>query len=172
MLDPIETGGYLRNTTTLQDNGSTRCRTYGQYLGNRYKDFPNIVWQHGNDYDYPILTASGDQYTTAIALGIKDYDTSHIHTIELGAPSGSLDDPNWASIVSVDAAYTWSPTYAQVLTNYNRASFAPVFTVRGHYQEAELEGWPRDARERGIGHALLYRDTRDDWTMLSGATEV
>ena len=47
MLDPIETGGWL---TTMLANGTTNCRAYGQYLGNRYKNFPNIIWSSGNDF--------------------------------------------------------------------------------------------------------------------------
>ena len=169
-LDPLDTGSYYRpeGTPTMQDNGAAKCRVYGQDLGKRYKNFPNIVWQHGNDYDYPTLTADGDQYTTAIALGIKDVDANHLHTIELGAPSGSLDDPNWTSIVSLDAAYTWSPTYAQVLTNYNRANFAPVFTVEDHY-EGEAIGYPPEANNVDLGTPLVNRK-QDYWTVLSGAT--
>jgi hypothetical protein len=169
-LDPLDTGSYYRSegTPTMQDNGPIKCRAYGNYLGKRYKSFPNIVWQHGNDYDYPILTADGDQYTTAIALGIKDYDTKHIHTIELGAPSGSLNDPNWASIVSLDAAYTWSPTYAEVLTEYNRSSFLPVFVVEDHYEDEKV-GWPPQDQNSDLGTPLVNR-RQDYWTMTCGAT--
>ena len=31
-------------------NGVDKVRAYGQYLGRRYEDFPNIIWMHGNDY--------------------------------------------------------------------------------------------------------------------------
>ena len=47
LLDPAETGGWL---TCLLHNGATACRAYGQYLGNRYKSFTNIVWLSGNDF--------------------------------------------------------------------------------------------------------------------------
>ncbi len=67
MLDPIETGGWL---TTMLANGTTRCRTYGQYLGNRYKNFPNIIWISGNDFQN-WSTATNDAVVTAVALGIR-----------------------------------------------------------------------------------------------------
>ena len=47
MLDPCEHNGWL---TTMLDNGAINCRAYGQYLGNRYKNFPNIIWMSGNDF--------------------------------------------------------------------------------------------------------------------------
>ena len=31
-----------------------------------------------------------------------------------------LDDPNWAPIISLNATYSYYPTYAQVLADYNR----------------------------------------------------
>ena len=34
---------------TLKANGLEKAATFGQYLGNRYKDFPNIIWMYGNE---------------------------------------------------------------------------------------------------------------------------
>jgi len=93
MLDPAETGGWLG---AMRQNGVQACRNYGRYLGNRYRDFDNLIWFNGNDYQNWSDPAN-DAVVTAVALGIKDNDTRHIHTIELNyLSSGSLDDPNWA----------------------------------------------------------------------------
>src|SRR5579871_2306719 len=107
ILDPIETGGWLN---TMYDNGVTNSRAYGQYLGNRYQNFNNIIWMNGNDYtDWTATNA--DVVVQAVALGIQDEDTHHIQTIELGYPtSGSLDDSAWAPIIALNASYTYYPT--------------------------------------------------------------
>src|SRR4029079_3575840 len=47
LLDPCETGSFL---SVMLANGTNRCRAYGQFLGNRYKNFPNIIWMSGNDF--------------------------------------------------------------------------------------------------------------------------
>ncbi|MGB9404052.1 MAG: DUF4038 domain-containing protein, partial [Candidatus Acidiferrales bacterium] len=47
VLDPIETGGWL---TTLENNGTAKAFNYGAFIGNRYKNSPNILWQSGNDF--------------------------------------------------------------------------------------------------------------------------
>src|SRR5262245_38450614 len=47
LLDPIETISWL---DVLRSNGETKAFEYGKYLGNRYKDFRNIIWMHGNDF--------------------------------------------------------------------------------------------------------------------------
>ncbi len=34
-------------------NGDVKLRQFGRYLGQRYKDFDNIIWLHGGDYNPP-----------------------------------------------------------------------------------------------------------------------
>jgi hypothetical protein len=159
MLDPIETGGWL---TTMLANGTTNCRAYGQYLGNRYKNFPNIIWSSGNDFQN-WSNAANDAVVLAVASGIKDYDPNHLQTIELQFYiSSSLDDPNWAPIIGLNAAYTYSPTYAEVLHAYNQSSTMPVFMVEANY---EYETNP--ITDGGSTRILRMQEY---WTMLSGAT--
>jgi chitodextrinase len=155
LLDPIETGGWLG---VLRNNGVAKARAYGQYVGNRYKRFDNIIWFNGNDFQ-TWRNPDDDALVQAVALGIKDADARHVHTVELEFfVSGSLDDPAWAPIIGLDAAYTYYPTYAQVLTEYNRSSFKPVFMVEANYE------FERDY----IGPSTLRR--QEYWTALSGAT--
>lgn len=166
-LGPLDTGSYYRpeGSPTMQDNGVQGCRAFGQYLGDRYKNFPNIVWQHGGDYSDEFWE-DGDPYVTAVALGIKDSDPNHIHTIELISTTGSLDNPNWIPIVKLNGAYTWRPTYTQVLTEYNRVDVLPVFVIEDHYED-EILGSPPENVE--LGTPLVNR-RQSYWTMTCGAT--
>jgi hypothetical protein len=167
-LDPIETGGWLPayggGNAVMPHNGPTACRAYGQYLGNRYRTFPNIIWMSGNDYQVWNDGVS-DPLVTAVALGIKDNDPNHIQTVELDYPtSGSLDDPNWAPIISLNASYTHHATYAQVLNDYNRPNFQPVFMVEANY---EFEHYSSYATEDTTPLSLRKQEY---WSDLSGAT--
>ena len=158
-LDPIETGGWL---DVLRKNGIAKDRAYGQFLGNRYKKFRNIVWMSGNDYQTWSKT-SDDEVVLAVARGIRSVDP-HIQTIELNySSSGSLDDSRWRSVIKLDAAYTYYPTYAQVLKEYNRKSFLPVFMVEAGYEFEQnnpsySKGDPTNLRRQ------------EYWSVLSGAT--
>ena len=99
-----------------------QCRTYGQYLGNRYKNFPNIIWISGNDFQ-DWSNPNDDAVVTAVALGIKSVDTNHLQTVELNYTlSSSLDDTNWAPIIGLNGAYTYSPTYDEVLHAYRQST--------------------------------------------------
>lgn len=156
-LDPIETGGWLG---TLRSNGATKDYNYGVYLGNRYKNFPNIVWLNGNDFQ-TWMNPSDDAVVSAVDRGIKSVDGSHLQTVELNYyTSGSLDDPTWGSIIGLDSAYSYYPTYAQVLKEYNRAHM-PVWFIEGVYEYQGVSG----------GYLGPYQlRNQEYWTQLSGAT--
>jgi hypothetical protein len=153
ILDPCETIDHL---SVMLQNGVAQCRAYGQFVGDRYKRFDNIIWMSGNDFQ-KWKEPSNDAVATATALGIKDRDTLHLHTVELDYHvSGSLDDANWAPIISLNATYSYYPSYAQVLKDYNRSNFLPVFLIEADY-EFEQESAPATLRRQ------------EYWTNLSGA---
>jgi hypothetical protein len=154
MLDPVETGDFLK---VMVQNGQAKCREYGRYVGARYAHFDNLLWFHGNDYQ-TWREQTNDAVATAVAHGIKDKDTRHLHTIELDYEiSGSLDDPRWEPIIGLCASYTYYPVYAQVLKDYNRSNFLPVCMIESDY-EFERESTPATLRK------IEY------WSNLSGAT--
>ena len=158
ILDPAETGGWL---STMVDNGVDKLRAYGQYLGRRYKDFPNIIWMSGNDYQD--WGPTFDPYVTAVAQGIRDVDPRHLQTVELNyLVSGSLDDPAWAPLIDLNASYSYGPTYQQVLQDYNRSNFLPTFLVEASYEFEQNPGAPAGTPQQ------LRR--QEYWSLLSGAT--
>ena len=160
ILDPAETIAWR---TTLLNNGTEKCRAYGRYLGSRYKNFDNILWMSGNDFDQ-WREPTSDAVAIAVAQGIKDTDPRHLHTVELHVGrSLSTDDPRWAAIVSLNAAYCYRPPYIEVLRGYNyRAKAMPVFMVEAVY-EFEGNGQPR------VSTAWTLR-RQEYWSLLSGAT--
>ena len=157
LLGPIETGGWL---DVLRSNGTTKAYNYGVYLGNRYKNFANILWLHGNDFQ--TWTNSGDDAVVrAVAEGIKLVDTNHMQTVELEFDvSSSLDDPTWAPIISFDTAYSYYPQYAEVLKEYNRTNFMPVYFIEGVYEYQGYQG--------GYLGPYTLRN-QEYWTQLSGS---
>jgi hypothetical protein len=153
ILDPAETIDHLK---ILVANGPEKCREFGRYLGQRYKRFPNLLWMSGNDFQ-TWRDAHSDEAALAVARGIHETDPEHLQTIELNYElSGSLDDPKWEPLISVSCAYTYYPTYAQVLKEYNRPNFLPVIMIESDY-EFEQRATP----------AVLRRE--EYWSLLSGA---
>jgi hypothetical protein len=157
-LDPIETSGWLG---ILRANGTTKAYAYGRFLGDRYRTFPNIIWMHGNDFQ-TWHDRTDDELVQSVARGIKDTDPVHLQTIELNyLTSASLDDPSWAPLIDLDAAYTYFPTYSRLLAEYNRPKFRPVFLVEAAYEFEHLF--------RTDGGSTQNLRKQEYWTMLSGA---
>lgn len=129
ILFPMETGGLLN---TMLANGSNACFLYGQYIGNRYKNFPNIIWANGNDYSWNV---TDDPYVKAMALGMLSQDTNHLQTLEIQpTPSAALDDPAWASVVNLNWAYTYYATYPEVLYAYETYTNLPLIMGETFYE--------------------------------------
>jgi hypothetical protein len=153
-LDPIETGGWLE---TLRRNGTAKAAAYGRYLGRRYQGFPNVVWFNGNDFQsWP--DPGDDALVLAVARGIKSVDRLHVHTVQLNVEvSSSLDDARWRDVIGLDAAYTYRPTYAEVLKEYARPDHLPVFMVEANYEGEHYYGGPQTLRRQAY------------WSLLGGA---
>jgi hypothetical protein len=155
-LNPLETGGWLG---FARKNGTVKTNNYGQYIGNRYKNYSNIVWFFGNDFQ-SWQTSSDDALIETLAQGIKNTNPNYLGTTELNySKSASLDDASWAPLLDFDGAYTYFPTFDQVLREYNRATI-PVFMEEANY---EFEHNFTDD-----GSPLILR-RQEYWTLLSGA---
>jgi hypothetical protein len=153
-LDPIETAGWLE---TLRRNGAAKAAAYGRYLGRRYQGFPNVVWFNGNDFA-SWRDPADDALVLAVARGIKSVDRHHVHTVELNVEvSSSLDDARWRDLIGLDAAYTYRPTYAEVLKEYARPDHLPVFMVEANYEGEHYYGGPQTLRRQAY------------WSLLGGA---
>ncbi len=129
-LDPVETSGWLG---VLRNNGLAKAYAFGRFLGRRYASLANIVWMYGNDFQ-TWRNKADDALVQAVARVIRATDPVHLHTVELDyLSSGSLDDPSWAPLIDLDAAYTYFPTYAQVLTEYDKSQFMGRLGVLGSH---------------------------------------
>ena len=146
----------------LESNGAKKSRAYGEFLGNRFKDMPNIIWMSGNDFqnwDDP----AADAVVSAVAKGLRATDPNHIQTVEPNyLVSDSLQDPTWRGLVGLDAVYTYRPTYARERTGYRRADFKPTFLVEANYEFEQNGGTD--------GGSLPNLRHQEYWTMLSGTT--
>jgi hypothetical protein len=161
-LDPIETGGWL---VTLENNGSTEAFNYGVYIGNRYKNFANIVWLHGNDFQTWSSSRTDNNLVKQVMAGIASVDSNHLQTIELDYLSSySNQDSALGSLLTLDSAYTYFETYDIVLQAYKSSPTIPTYLVEANYEEENNFG----ALPGPAGPYVLREEAY--WTMLSGGT--
>ncbi|MGA8596398.1 MAG: DUF4038 domain-containing protein [Bryobacteraceae bacterium] len=157
-LDPMETIGWL---SVLRNNSLKAAYAYGQYLGRRYKRFPNVLWLNGNDFN-SWRNPADDALVQAVAKGVRSVDPDQLQTVELNVfTSSSFDDPAWIPLSALNSTYTYSPTYMQMLHSYNEKPVAPTYLVEAHY-DLENVGKPPD-----LGTPAVLR-REEYWTMLTG----
>jgi hypothetical protein len=130
-------------------------RTWGCYLGDRYKDFKNLVWLIGSDAD-PIKYGVREKLREFVR-GIRDYDTVHLITAHNNPESMAVDpyDSNdtWLTINNI---YSYSTTlYENFRTAYNRSPTLPFLLIESAYENE---------------HNITQRRLRSQiyWTLLSG----
>jgi hypothetical protein len=110
-------------------NGPDRLRQYGAYLGRRYRDFTNILWVQGGDYNPP-----DKDLVRAIVEGIREFDPQALQTAQ-GAPGKSVID-YWRGEpwLQVNNVYTYEPVYAPALEQYARPGRMPFFLIESAYE--------------------------------------
>jgi hypothetical protein len=162
MLDPIETGGWL---ATLENNGPTKAFNYGAFLGNRYKNSPNIIWHSGNDFQDWASDPTDNNLVFEVMSGIASTDSNHLQSIELNYLSSfSNQDTSLSPVLTFDAAYTYFETYDEVLQAYSSSPTLPAFLTEANYEFENTSGGLPSAT--GV---FVLRE-QEYWTLTSGAT--
>jgi hypothetical protein len=117
--------------------GPAAMRQWGQFVGNHYKDFPNIVWLQGADYNPP---ADLLEDVNQVALGIRDAGDTHlmsVHPQSSAGPTSSQDVFGSYPWVAFNGVYTWngaSSLYQKTLAEYNRTNHQPTYLLEERYE--------------------------------------
>ena len=164
LLHTLDVPSWL---TGLKANGTNKCFAFGQYLGNRYKNYTNIIWVHGMDYN-SYNTPADDNVVIAVAKGIQSADTNHLHTGDFSSPlynhSDCLNASTWWGIMGLNWVYTTDPQYAQSLLAYNRTNYIPTFLGEARY---EYEG--QDVPGLDYYGSRNVERRQNYWALMSGA---
>jgi len=118
----------------LDANGVNRMRAYGEFLGKRYVDQPNLIWVAGGDWG-----PSGPSYelTNEVAAwveGIRAHDTTHLWTGHGGQQSGT--EAYGYLGLDLNTTYRYPPAEAPdaVRTDVRRTPRMPVVFFEGWYE--------------------------------------
>jgi hypothetical protein len=111
--------------------------TYGAFLGNRYEDYPNIVWIGAGDDDEP--GAPGYPWN-ALATAMQSADPNHIFTALPARPGMGYC---YSNFVTLNSTYASQYSYEQSKVNYQLSPVAPSFLLEGYYENRTgVPGFP------------------------------
>jgi hypothetical protein len=143
----------------INTNSAEKWRRYGLYLGRRYKNTANIIWQFGNDH---INTTAQH----AIVQGIKDGGDTHLMTVNW-RPGYRREGSGWerkykfgedwidlnAWYINAPADRGGAPCYWQKI-EYERPDPMPSFLTEGHYQQPYAKATDLEVRMQNYYVAL------------------
>lgn len=148
-------GWYL----DVRDNNSVQTmRTYGEWVGNRYKNTPNLMIHWGNDVFPPEFSAI-ETKVRAMAEGLRSVVGDKFVTTYHGSPEEgaryywNLGAENWIDFV---ATYDYGSVWAGVRNDYQASPTVPVILFESRYEN------------EGAGTPLLVRSQAYQ-SLLSGA---
>src|SRR5207247_2744691 len=93
----------------VRNSSLATMQSWGAYVGNRYRDFPNIIWVVGGDTD-PASNGVASK-VEAFVTGLKSADTTHLVTAHDAPEESGLaawPDATWLNLNNV---YTYGYTY-------------------------------------------------------------
>jgi hypothetical protein len=86
-------------------NGAERCREYGRFLGERYADYPNIIWIMDGDRNPDSLSRPLE---VEIIHGIKEFDKVHLFSAHCHPTNSSRDQWEGEAWLDFNCVYTYS----------------------------------------------------------------
>jgi len=140
LLNTWDTAGL---TPLMESSGNTKMYNFGAFLGNRYKNFPNIIWMSGNYFQTWKTGATDNALIKNLMASIASEDKNHLQTTELDHNRNkSLHDSVLEPYTSLDAVHDYYCTYSEVCSAYNAAA-VPVFFEEGYFENGTLVEYSR-----------------------------
>lgn len=133
--------GFFKEIKTA---GPSALRSYGRFVGERFKDLPNLVWMMGGDYAMP----PAERWTgNELAAGLREGGAAQIMTAHGGQSSGlsTFGEQPW---LAVDTVYSYATNlYVPLHANYALRPLRPFVLVETIY-EGEHDARPEQIRRQ------------------------
>lgn len=138
----------------IKAGGREKLRAYGRFVGQRFRDLPNIVWILGGDY----TPGKADQWTvTELAAAIHEQDPAHLMTAHHSPESSAVAAFGEQEWLAVNTVYGYERTlFRPMLAEYRRQPVRPFVLLETTY-EGEHDSTPDQIRRQAY------------WAMLAGA---
>lgn len=124
----------------MAGNPTNSLYQYGQFIGNRYKNFTNLVWIGAGDDNEP--NAPADCLWNWVAAGIRSADTNHLISAQAARPTPAV---YYSAFVTLNSTYPGQFTYIESLANYQHSPVLASFDREPYYEHRNITGTPFNA---------------------------
>ena len=138
---------------------------YGRWIGNRYKDYPNIIWINGGDR---VGGGANFEIWNALANGIKSVDKNHLMTFHPSGGSSSsqwFQNEPWLDFNMMQTGHgerSYAAYIKLLLPDYKLKPVKPTFDGEPRYEDhpcnwnPEVLGWFDEADVRQAAYWNLF----------------
>jgi len=138
---------------------------YGRWIGNRYKDYPNIIWINGGDR---VGGGANFEIWNALANGIKSVDKNHLMTFHPSGGSSSsqwFQNESWLDFNMMQTGHgerSYAAYIKLLIPDYQIKPVKPTFDGEPRYEDhpcnwnPEVLGWFDDADVRQAAYWNLF----------------
>jgi hypothetical protein len=156
LLDPLYLGyqcGGEGWCAEVKASSLAAMRSYGRFVGSRYRHFANLIWLIGGDAD---PAANGvERQVREVVSGIRESDPTHLFTAHNAPEQSALDVWGADTWVDLNSLYTYGRTYVAARQQIVRHGSRPLFLLESSYEN-----------EHGSTPVSLRRQAY--WSVLSG----
>jgi hypothetical protein len=138
----------------MQAQTNAAISSYGTWIGNRYKDYGNIIWMVGGDTD-PSYYPNVQERENALVSGIKAGDPDAFFSAEPDSEQISGID-SYATLVDINGIYTYGSPASKAKTAYGNAR--PFMFQEGFYENehsSTLVNWDSQTLITILGGGLV-----------------
>jgi hypothetical protein len=126
------TCGYQGWCANMQAQTDAAMANYGTWIGNRYKNYGNIIWLNAvdaNAKNYPNALSR----VNAIANAIQATSSTYLQTAQSSRTRSALDDYNqpW---LALNTTYTGTDPASLIKNDYQRSGALPFIHIEGYYE--------------------------------------
>ncbi|HAQ18934.1 MAG TPA: hypothetical protein DCR40_06820 [Prolixibacteraceae bacterium] len=154
----------------IRANGSEKCRKYGQWFANRFKDNPRVIYFVGGDGTPEPVRAELDE----IGKGIQDvYGGKALIAYHSEADQSSLEAFPDASWISLNWTHAYSPVYSKQYPysenydNWKAFPKIPIHFCEGYYDFGDAKEYDQNGISGSWGNRFVLR-RQAWWNFLSG----
>jgi hypothetical protein len=163
----LPTWGDSVSDPDRRDFDVNTARAYGNYLGQRYRNQPNIIWVLGGDWNSDDATSRA--IWRSLAAGLQEGDgATHLITYHPRGGSASstwYHNDSWLAFNTIQSGHTRNSKNWEMITNdWNKSPPKPTLDF-----EANYENFPNNFDPDGV--RLDDHDVRKKayWSVFAGA---
>ena len=157
--------GLTGDTSMITAQGTTGWETYGEFIGARYGDRPNVIWGLGHDFRNAFSWwETGNAHFAALETGLRAGGASQPISVHL-YQQPSHDNSTLAGLLDYSMIYTYVPVYPQIHTVHGLDAYPAL-----HF-ESQFEGENNESQLPGPADATALR-RQACWALTAGSPGV